>query len=51
MSDDFSDRFEFIVDPDAEPVDFDEVLAKFLLAYVRRDPATPDEVPTVAEVN
>ncbi len=36
MNDDLSDRFEIAVDPDAEPVDFDEALAIFLLDYVRK---------------
>ncbi len=37
MNDDLSDHFEFVVDPDAEPADFDEVLAAFLLSYIRKE--------------
>jgi len=33
---DFLDRFEIVVDPTAEPVDFDEVLADFLLHVVEQ---------------
>ena len=37
MDIDLTDRFEIVVDPDAEPVDFDEALAEFLLSYVRSE--------------
>jgi hypothetical protein len=30
------DRFEIVVDPDAEPVDLDQALAEFLLAVVEK---------------
>ncbi len=42
MNDDLSDRFEIAVDPDAEPVDFDDVLAGFLLSYVRSEDGSAD---------
>lgn len=29
------DRFDLVVDPDAEPADLDAVLARFLLNFVR----------------
>ncbi len=32
---DYSDRLDFTVDPDAEPVDLDEALASFLVSYHR----------------
>jgi len=32
---DLDTKLSFIVDPEAEPVDFDEVFAKYLLAFVR----------------
>ncbi len=45
MDDDLSGRFEITVDPDAEPVDIDEVLAEFLLSCVRKDGGSADERP------
>jgi len=36
VSADLHDRFDFEVDPDAEPADWDRVVAKFLLALVRK---------------
>ena len=36
MGGNFSDCFEIVVDPDAEPVDWDDAVAEFLLTYVRR---------------
>jgi len=38
--DDLPDRFLVVVDEDAEPVDWDEALADFLLRHVRRKRAT-----------
>jgi len=32
---DISDRIEVVVDPEAEPTDWDQALAVFLLRYVR----------------
>ena len=32
---DFFERFEVVLDQDAEPADLDQVLAEFLLNYVR----------------
>jgi hypothetical protein len=34
---DFTDIFEVVIDGDAEPVDWDEALASFLLSYVRKN--------------
>ena len=33
---DLFDQFDLVVDQDAEPVDLDQVLAEFLLNYVRQ---------------
>ena len=44
---DLLERFEVVVDQDAEPVDWDDALAEFLLAYVR--PATSREASTAGE--
>jgi len=49
---DLLDRFEIVVDPTAEPVDFDEVLADFLLGLVerrRRGPNKPVLAPGEAK--
>ena len=43
MNNDLSDRLEIVVDPDADPVDFDEVLAAFLLSYVREEGGSADQ--------
>lgn len=32
---DLSDRLDFTVDPEAEPVDFDDIMAEFLIAFAR----------------
>lgn len=46
------DRLEFSVDPDAEPSDLDQVLAQFLLTYVRSSGSTsPAEDVSSSEVN
>lgn len=37
---DLLDRFDILVDPDAEPADLDEALAEFLLTFVRNQ-STP----------
>ena len=41
-----ADRLDVVVDPDADPVDWDAALAKFLLSYVRaqatRSAGTPE---------
>lgn len=34
---DFYDQLDFAVDPDADPIDLDEVLAEFLLRFVREE--------------
>ena len=33
---DYLDRFKVVIDPDAEPVDWDEALAEFLLRLVEQ---------------
>jgi len=38
-TDRIDDRIDFRVDPDAEPADWDEALAAFLLRYVRSQAA------------
>jgi len=43
---DLFDRFNFVVDEKAEPVDFDEALATFLIAYIEHESAIPSEVST-----
>ena len=40
---DFLGRFDIIVDPDAEPADFDEAMAEFLLSYVRTEAGACEE--------
>jgi len=40
MSNDLLDQFETVIDADADPSDFDEAVAEFLLAYVRSEGAT-----------
>ena len=37
---DFSDRLEFVTDPDAEAVDLDDALADFLIAFANLEEAT-----------
>jgi hypothetical protein len=37
---DFDERIEFVTDPDAEPTDWDEALAVFLLAFIRKRNST-----------
>ncbi len=41
-------QLEFVVDQEAEPVDLDQALARFLLALIRTDPAevAPAEITT-----
>jgi hypothetical protein len=39
---DLLDRLEIVIDPDAEPADFDEALAEFLLTHVRRSSASTE---------
>jgi hypothetical protein len=41
ISDGLGDRFTVIIDQDAEPGDWDDALASFLLAYVRKRDAVP----------
>jgi len=52
---DLQDRLEFVTDPEAEPVDFDAVLARYLLTVVRSealaDPAASAESDSKSEVN
>jgi hypothetical protein len=36
---------DVVIDPDAEPADIDEALARFLLAYIRRTHSTTAEAP------
>ncbi len=43
---DLLDRFEVIVDPNAEPADLDEALASFLLNDVRRRQSSAETSPT-----
>ena len=43
MDVDLTDRFEIVVDPDAEPVDLDEALAEFLLSYVRSERGSSEQ--------
>ena len=43
-------RFEFIIDEGAEPVDLDDALAAFLLAFIRHEPVTSTEASTADEV-
>ena len=47
---DLSDRFLTLVDPDAEPVDLDEVVAEFLLQIVRKrhSAGTPAAEPSIS---
>ena len=45
MTDDLSDRLEIVVDPDADPVDFDEALAVFLLDYAGEADESADRRP------
>jgi hypothetical protein len=51
---DLHDRFEVVVDPDAEPIDLDEVLAEFLLKFVRKrssaETSPAEQVETESEV-
>ena len=47
---DLFDRFEFVIDEDAEPGDFDEAVATFLLAYIETESATPGEVLTEGQL-
>ena len=47
------DRLDVVVDPDAEPADLDQALARFLLKYVRKIDAgstSPAEVVSTTEV-
>lgn len=37
------DQFDLVVDQDAEPVDLDQVLAEFLLSYVRSSAGASSE--------
>ena len=47
-----SDRLDFLVDPAAEPVDFDEALADFLIAFNRsRSDASESEDRNFHEAN
>jgi len=34
---DLSDHLDVTIDPDAEPVDIEQALAEFLIAYVKRN--------------
>lgn len=43
---DFPDRFEVVVDPDAQPADWDDALADFLLAYVKRESSVATRAST-----
>jgi hypothetical protein len=44
------DRFEVVVDPDAEPADLDKDLAEFLLKVVaRRHPTAGNAIPSTHE--
>ena len=36
---DFSDRFTVVVDPDAEPVNWDAAIVRFLIKYIERQSA------------
>jgi len=48
---DLFDRFAFVVDERAEPVDFDEALATFLLAYIEHEPATSSKASTARVID
>lgn len=48
---DLRDRIEVRVDPDADAVDWDTVVARFLLRYVRSQQATRSAGTAEAEVD
>lgn len=41
---DLLDRFDVVVDEDADPVDLDQALAEFLLSYVRSTAGASPEI-------